>query len=111
MLDTWLHKKTAITGLSADEFEKKVRLLSDEQEYGHECKIEFNADTGAYGIELPYRDSANYRIDTALFLDIEGTVWVAEPEWNEDEDEEQVYFWQSIYAAFDTEMPVSPSEG
>lgn len=92
MLDTWLHKKTAITGLSADEFEKNVRLLSDEQEYGHECKIELNADTGAYGIELPYRDSANYRIDIALFLDT-------------------VYFWQSIYAAFDTEMPVSPSEG
>ena len=108
MLDTWLHKKTAITGLSAEKFEEKVRKFSDEQDYGHECQMELNTETEEYAIELPYRDSANYRIDFAMFLDKKGTVWVAEPEWNSDEDEEQGCFWQSIYVAFDTEMPSSP---
>lgn len=47
-----------------------------------------------------YRDEDNYKIPYGLGVHDDGTVWIDEPEWLNDEDDSQDAFWKELVEAF-----------
>lgn len=98
-----LYSRTHITGVTAEDFKEKVTSFSDEMEYGEKPVVK---EDDVLLIEMDYRDGGNYRHSIAIALDAEGRVWVDEPEWNADEEEDRILFWERIYELFSVETPL-----
>lgn len=96
------YSHTHITGVTAEDFKQKVTSFSDEMEYGEEPVVK---EEEVLIIEMDYRDGGNYRHSIAFALDAEGRVWVDEPEWNEDEEEDRISFWEQVYTLFGVVTP------
>lgn len=96
------YSRTHITGVTAEDFKQKVTSFSNEMEYGEKPVVK---EEDVLIIEMDYRDGGNYRHSIAIALDAEGRVWVDEPEWNDDEEEDRIMFWEQVYTLFGVATP------
>lgn len=51
-------------------------------------------------VSMYYRDEDNYKVSYGLGVHDDGTVWIDEPEWMNDERTSQDQFWRDLVEAF-----------
>lgn len=96
-MNTGIDKVTKVTFLKVAQQLMDIMYMDE--------KVELVQDEEQPTVEITYRDSSNYKYPFALQLAADGYLWVAEPEWEEDEAEEQELFWNILREQFN----VSPS--
>lgn len=89
-----------VLGLSEADFVKLAKEIAELSDVAEVEMVENPEDMEGKSVILWHRDAGNYKYPFALKRTSDGDVWVQEPTWYGDEDDDKELFWDILRDKF-----------